>query len=251
MPALTGEDLLEAICLGAHNGNAHFVATWLDKGGGVDARCAEQEGATLLMTAGVGGHEAVVRMLLQRGASVDLPNPDDGGTALMNAAADGHTMIVQALLDAKANVSLQTTDSSTALMWAEQQEHTATAQLLRQHAKRLIAEVRVAASAVHTAAAADAMAAELLGEAEAEKEEAAKTGKSNKSKAKTAPSTATGEPGAVASVTSKPRLAAADEGCRLTCLMRRTRAMRRPWLRGWTRAAAWMQAAKSAKAGRC
>ena len=120
-------------------------------------------------------------------------------------------MIVQALLDAKANVSLQTTDSSTALMWAEQQKHTATAQLLRQHAKRLIAEVRVAASAVHTAAAADAMAAELLGEAEAEKEEAAKTGKSNKSKAKTAPSTATGEPGAVASVTSKPRLAAADE----------------------------------------
>ena len=45
------------------------MAAWLDKGGGVDA---EREGETLLMAATVGGQEAMVRMLLPRGASVNL-----------------------------------------------------------------------------------------------------------------------------------------------------------------------------------
>ena len=31
------------------------VVAWLDGGGGVDARCAEREGATLLMAAALGG----------------------------------------------------------------------------------------------------------------------------------------------------------------------------------------------------
>ena len=48
------------------------VAAWLDKGGDVDAHCAEQDGPTLLIAAAAGGHEATVRMLLQRGASVNL-----------------------------------------------------------------------------------------------------------------------------------------------------------------------------------
>ena len=55
--------------------------------------------------------------------------------AVMAAADLGHTTIVQALLDAKADASLQTNVGYTALMWAEQQKCTATAQLLRQHAK--------------------------------------------------------------------------------------------------------------------
>ena len=64
----------------AEKGDAHAVAAWLDEGGGVDARCAEQHGATLLMAAAGGGQEAMVRMLLQRGASVNLQSPG-GGTA--------------------------------------------------------------------------------------------------------------------------------------------------------------------------
>jgi len=123
------------------------VAAWLDKGGGVNARCAEHYGETLLMAAATGGQEAMVRMLLQRSASVNLQSPI-GGTALMGAAAlHGHTTIVQALLDAKADASLQDTNGITALMAAEHEKHTATAQLLRQHAKRQTAEAEVRAAA--------------------------------------------------------------------------------------------------------
>ena len=128
---VVGEDVLGK----AHGGDAQDVTAWLDEGGGVDARCAEQGRATLLMAAACGGHEAMVRMLLQRGASVNLQE-SDGGTALMGAAVNGQTTIVQALLDAKADASLQATNGTTALMWAEQEKHAATAQLLRQHAKQ-------------------------------------------------------------------------------------------------------------------
>ena len=76
----------------------------------------------------------MVRMLLQRGASVNLQD-SLGFTALMNAAIGGHTTIVQALLDAKADASLQSTAGKTALMWAEHQEHAETVQLLRKHVK--------------------------------------------------------------------------------------------------------------------
>ena len=128
------------------------MAAWLDEGGGVDAGCAEHGGATLLMAAAVRGHEAMVRMLLQRGASVNLES-SYGVTALMSAALKGHTTIVQALLDAKADASLRSL-GMTALMWAEQQEHTATAQLLRQHAQRQTAEEAEARAATTEARAA-------------------------------------------------------------------------------------------------
>ena len=89
---------------------------------GVDARCAESSGATLLIAAAFGGQEAIVRMLLQRGASVNLPD-DTGSTALMGAAAMGHLAIVQALLEAKADATLQTKGNRTALMGAEHHGH--------------------------------------------------------------------------------------------------------------------------------
>jgi len=123
----------------ARKGDAQAVATWLNAGGGVDARCAERHGLTLLMAAARGGQEAMVQMLLQCSASVNLQT-SGGGTALMNAAAFGHTTIVQALLDAKADASLQNINGYTALMCVEVEKHAATAQLLRQHADRQAAE---------------------------------------------------------------------------------------------------------------
>jgi len=136
----------------ANEGDAHAVTEWLDEGGGVDAHCAEQYGATLLMAAAAGGQEAMVRMLLQRGAGVNLQN-SVGFTALMGAAANGHTTIAQALLDAKADASLQTTNGKTALIAAAHQKHPATAQLLRQHAKRQTAEAEAAVAHATVAAA--------------------------------------------------------------------------------------------------
>ena len=137
--------------LAAEEGDAHVVSMWLDEGGGVDAGCEEYEGMTLLGAAAYGGQEALVRMLLRRGASVNLQNPN-GWTALMATAVNGHTTIVQALLDAKADASLQDNFGWTALMAAEHFKRTATAKLLRQHAKRQIAEAE--AAVMHSAATA-------------------------------------------------------------------------------------------------
>ena len=50
--------LPEALVDAANAGAFHAVAAWLNEGGGVDARCAEQYGVTLLMVAAGGGQEA-------------------------------------------------------------------------------------------------------------------------------------------------------------------------------------------------
>ena len=125
--------LRKALHDAAFTGDARSVTAWLDEGGGVDARCLEFGGTTLLIAAAIGGQEALVRMLLQRGASVNLQKSVGGITALMAAAINGHTTTVQALLDAKADASLQAEDGYTALMYAEHEKqtrkHTATAQL--------------------------------------------------------------------------------------------------------------------------
>ena len=144
--AMTNAATVGALPIGkldaAGKGDAQDVTAWLNEGGGVDAHCAERYGFTLLMAAALGGQKTMLRMLLRRGASINLQD-SNGFTALMGAAVRGHTTIAQALLDAKADVSLQDTyrtlqDTSgrTALTWAEQRKHTATAQLLRQHTRQ-------------------------------------------------------------------------------------------------------------------
>ena len=73
---------------------------------------------------------------MEAGTDVNYQN-DYNWTALMFAAFNGHTAIVQLLLDAGANVDLQDNHSSTrgetALMKAEIKGHTDIAQLLRAH----------------------------------------------------------------------------------------------------------------------
>ena len=73
----------------------------------------------------------------------------------MHASIHGCASIVQLMLDFKADASLQSIDGSTALMLAEYHNHTAAAQVLRQHAKRSTATAEARAAAV---------AAELLAE---------------------------------------------------------------------------------------
>ena len=137
--------MAEAVFAAASEGDVYAVAAWLDESGGVDDACA------LLIAAACYGQEAMVRMLLQHGASVNLQD-SFGWTALTHAAAHGRTTIVQALLDAKADASLQSASGKTALMWAEHHGQTAAAQLLRQHAERQAAVEE--AAVMHAAATA-------------------------------------------------------------------------------------------------
>ena len=156
----------------AQRGELQKVVQWLSERGAVDALYSLPTGdghtaiVALLHLAATGGHLEMVRELLKRGASIDLPtsfgstplmqaahhghpsvllvllqhsaNPNlqdpNGVTALMLAANQGHQACVQALLRAKANTKLLEGKGHTALQWAESQGHTATAELIRQHA---------------------------------------------------------------------------------------------------------------------
>ena len=163
----------------------------------------------------------------------------------MAAADKGHNTIVQVLLDAKADASLQSMSGYTALTWAEHRKQTATAQVLRQHAKRLTAEAEAKAASAAT---------DLLAEEAAEKEAAAiKKGKGKKKKAKAAPSTAEDDLAEADALASTTRPAAvAEEGLPESVgLAARLGDERAVAACGWTRAAAWTQSAQSASAQRC
>eukprot|EP00964_Phaeocystis_antarctica_P009562 scaffold5196_cov73-Phaeocystis_antarctica.AAC.1 len=168
-PAMLPLNILQS----AERGELQTVATWLNRGGLIDAlRSTTIDGRAisfgLLHAATTFGHLEMVRELLKRGASVDLlanlgttttalmgaalnghlsvlllllqhsANPNlqssNGQTALMAAAVKGQEACVQALLRAKASTQLLDLNGNTALQRAEAEGHTAIVELIRQHA---------------------------------------------------------------------------------------------------------------------
>ena len=85
----------------------------------------------LLHTAAANGHVEVVRVLLKRGASVDLQS-NLGGTALMGAASYGHLSTLLLLLQHSANPDLQDKLGINALMMAAHTGQEACVQALLQ-----------------------------------------------------------------------------------------------------------------------
>ena len=167
------DPLPKEIQLAAERGELQKVVKWLRKGGQTDSFCSATAtnfsatnfrtiSLTLLHAAAGYGHLELVRELLKRGASVDLPSsigstalmdataggslsivllllqhsadPDlqdiDGWTALMSAAHKGYEACVKALLRAEANTDLQNIDGVTALMKAAYGGHEACVQAL-------------------------------------------------------------------------------------------------------------------------
>ena len=138
--------LPEEILASAGRGELQKVVRWLRKGGQVDAlgtiptilkgngRTTGGLHASLLYVAAANGHLEIVRELLKRGANVDLQRSVHGASALMGAAGNGHLSIVGVLLQHSANPGLQNSHGFTALQFAEDKGHTATAELIRQRA---------------------------------------------------------------------------------------------------------------------
>ena len=114
----------------AGRGELQRVVKWLRKGGPVNALCSaitsngQSTTFGLLHAAATNGQLEVVRELLKRGASVDLPT-DRGGTALMAAAYHGHLSTLLLLLQYSANPDLQSNGGTTALMLAARGGHEA------------------------------------------------------------------------------------------------------------------------------
>ena len=107
----------------AQRGELPKVVKWLRKGGlthAVHSDTAENGRVTtvaLLHAVATGGHLELARVLLKRGASVDLPT-SRGITALMQAAYSGHLSILLLLMQNSANADLQDMDGRTTLMHA-------------------------------------------------------------------------------------------------------------------------------------
>ena len=136
-PTPSPEEILRSV----QRGDLQNVVKWLGNGGLVDALCSapnthgETSDFALLHGAAGCGHLEMVRELLQRGASVDLPSGLDS-TALMSAAYYGSHSILLVLLQHSASVDQQDNNGGTALIKAAYQGQEACVQaLLRAKAK--------------------------------------------------------------------------------------------------------------------
>ena len=103
----------------AENGELQKVIKWLHQNGPIDALYSDSSGSTstLLHTAAANDHLEMVRELLARGASVDLPS-SLGDTALMNAVRHGRLSVLHVLLQRPTNLELRNSGGDTALMVA-------------------------------------------------------------------------------------------------------------------------------------
>ncbi|XP_076583108.1 ankyrin repeat domain-containing protein 29 isoform X3 [Chaetodon auriga] len=94
-----------------------------------------QTGSTALFFASQQGHNDIVKLLLEFGASTEFQTKD-GGTAVTVASQHGHCKVVETLLKNGANVHDQLNDGATSLFLAAQEGHvTVIRQLLSSGAK--------------------------------------------------------------------------------------------------------------------
>ena len=83
-----------ALIIAAQKGHEAVARLLLEKGASVDA--ADKDGNTALIWASMEGREAVVKLLIEKGASVDKANKK-GKTAQEIAARMGHHSVVRLL----------------------------------------------------------------------------------------------------------------------------------------------------------
>ncbi|KAM4054568.1 ankyrin repeats (3 copies) domain-containing protein [Hirsutella rhossiliensis] len=108
----------------ARIGHEAVVRLLLDKGASVEV---QGQSMAALCWAALNGHESVVRLLLDKGASVEVQG--QSATPLCWAALNGHESVVRLLLDKGASVEVQG-QSATPLCWAARNGHESVVRLL-------------------------------------------------------------------------------------------------------------------------
>ncbi|KAJ4175643.1 hypothetical protein NW767_015719 [Fusarium falciforme] len=113
--------------IAAAQGHEAVVGLLLDRGAHIEA--ANRWGSTSLSWAAEKGHEAVVRLLLDRGADIEAADKE-GWTPLWWATEKGHEAVVRLLLDRAADIEAADKDGWTLLSWAAEKGHEAVVRLL-------------------------------------------------------------------------------------------------------------------------
>ena len=135
--------------IAAQQGHEAVVRLLLGRGASIDA--TDQEHRTALHTAAQQGHEAVARLLLGHGASIDATD-HESRTPLHTAAQQGHEAMVRLLLDRGASIAALDTNNWTPLHSAAQQGHEAVARLLLDQGALIDATDKDADTPLHIAA---------------------------------------------------------------------------------------------------
>ena len=113
-------------------GNLEAVDLFLRTGMSPDS--VDTEDLPMLNTAIRNVRESVARLLVERGADVNVTSGDRSNTPLMEAAGRGMTALVKLFLERNAAVNLQSENGQTALMLAVSEGFEETALLLLRHA---------------------------------------------------------------------------------------------------------------------
>lgn len=115
----------------AETGDFAAVRLLLEKGAQLEI--ADQDGLTPLLWAADNGHVAIVLLLLDKGARIEATDQIYGRTPLSWAASKGHQAVVKLLLDRDADVDAADNSRRTPLSWAASRGHEATVRLLMQY----------------------------------------------------------------------------------------------------------------------
>ena len=103
----------------ASSGHTEIVKLLLERG--ADVNITNHYSCTVLVSASNEGNAEIVKLLLAHGADVNIRNRSNR-TALMCAASSGHTEIVKLLLEHGADVNMKDSWNSTAFDLADREE---------------------------------------------------------------------------------------------------------------------------------
>ncbi len=103
-------------------GQIDKVKSLIDQGYDVNSKGPYEK--TALYDAALFGHLELAKLLISKGANVDLTDDRSGVTPLHTATSEGHQKIAKVLIENKANIHAKTIDGHTPLYLAVQYGHT-------------------------------------------------------------------------------------------------------------------------------
>ncbi len=124
---LLPRDTYTPLCWAVYSGDEAIVRLLLERG--ADVKAKDTAGRTALFWAADKGYEAVMRLLLERGADIDAKD-SLCHRPLRRAADSGHVAIVRLLLERGADIDAKDIAGWTALLWAADQGHEVVVRLL-------------------------------------------------------------------------------------------------------------------------